>query len=103
MGAIEINFDLISQIERDLGPGKRSGRWVIFHCPFHDDKHPSMGVTNGDERRGPYFRCFAASCRVLGGPSMCLMEYHRLTYPEALGITRSENYAMSTQPMVMAT
>lgn len=102
MGAIEINFDLISQIERDLGPGKRSGRWVIFRCPFHDDKHPSLGVTNGDQQRGPYFKCFAASCGVYGGPIKWLMEYHRMTYPDALGVYRGESYAISTRPRALA-
>lgn len=74
--------DLVSMIERDLGPGRRYGRWVIFRCPFHDDKHPSLAVTNGDDR-GPFWRCFAAACGKQGGPVKWLMEYNQMSYLDA--------------------
>lgn len=78
-------IDLIALIEKDLGPGRRSGRWTVFHCPFHSpDRHPSFAVTNGDGARGPYWRCFSAACGKHGGPVKWLMESRQLSYSEAL-------------------
>ncbi|GIK10724.1 MAG: hypothetical protein IT296_02795 [Anaerolineae bacterium] len=79
--------DLISLIERDLGPGKRSGRWTLFHCPFpghaHGDRKPSLAVTNGDGgKRGPGWRCFA--CGKHGGAVRWYMDYRGMSYPDAL-------------------
>lgn len=80
-------IDLISLIERDLGPGKRSGRWIIHRCPFpgghkHGDKNPSLRVTNGDGNRPPWWKCFA--CGKGGGAVRWLMEYHGMSYQDAL-------------------
>ena len=79
-------FDLVAQVERDLGPGRVYGRWVVYPCPFHNDRHPSLAVTNGDDKRGPYWRCFAASCGKHGGPLSWLMEHGKLTKEDALKI-----------------
>ncbi len=78
------HFDLIALIERDLGPGKRSGRWTLWRCPFHDDHHPSFAVTNGNGELGPGWRCFSASCGKHGGPVKWLMEYRGMEKREAL-------------------
>jgi DNA primase len=78
--------DLIHLIEQDLGPGRKSGRWTRFHCPFpghrRGDQHPSLSVTNGDTQRGPFWKCF--SCGMHGGPVKWLIEKRGLSYPEAL-------------------
>ena len=68
-------IDLNALIEHDLGQGRRSGRWTLFHCPFpghaHGDRKPSLAVTNGDGQRGPGWRCFA--CGRHGGTIKWLM------------------------------
>lgn len=75
--------DLITLVERDLGPGRKYGRWTVFRCPFHDDHSPSLGVTNGQGPRGAYWKCFAASCGKSGGLIQWVMTYHDLSYEEA--------------------
>lgn len=79
-----MEIDLIAMVERDLGPGHRSGRWVVWKCPFHDDTHPSFAVTNGDQGRGPGWKCFAASCDRHGGPVEWLMTYHYMSQEDAM-------------------
>jgi hypothetical protein len=81
------NIDLISLVESDLGPGKRSGRWMIYRCPFpaghkHGDKKPSFRVTNGDHDRPPWWKCFG--CGKGGGAVKWLMEYRGLSYADSL-------------------
>ena len=95
-----VDVDLISMIEQDLGPGQRYGRWTLFHCPFHyPDRHPSLGVTNGDER-GPYWKCF--SCSRNGGPIEWLEGYKTMTKREAInalsGVVQSAGYRPAIEP-----
>ncbi|MFZ5910413.1 MAG: CHC2 zinc finger domain-containing protein [Chloroflexota bacterium] len=77
--------DLITLIEHDLGQGRKSGRWVLFHCPFpghaHGDRKPSLAVTNGDGKRGPGWRCF--TCGRHGGAIRWYMDYRRMSYRDA--------------------
>ena len=84
------NVDLISLIESDLGHGQKSGRWMRYHCPFpghkHGDRNPSLAVANGDQNRGPVWKCFA--CGKQGGPAKWVMEYRNLSYPDALRYLR---------------
>jgi len=84
MSTNNFDFDLIGQIERDLGPGRRYRRWTVFRCPFHHpDRHPSFAVTNGDGR-GPHWRCFSAACGKHGSLVMWFEEYHQMSREEAL-------------------
>lgn len=73
--------NLQALIERDLGPGKKSGRWILFSCPFpghsHGDCHPSLSVTIDP----PRYYCFA--CGAAGDAITWLREYHNLTFREA--------------------
>lgn len=91
------DIDLISLVEKDLGPGKKSGRWVVYRCPFHSpDRHPSFAVTNGDgDQLGPGWRCFSAACGKHGGPLTWLMEYRHLEKGEAMSVLSngSNNYS----------
>jgi hypothetical protein len=75
--------DLIVLIEQDLGPGRKSGRWVLWRCPFHDDHTPSLAATNGDGTKGAHWQCFTCSDKH-GGPVAWLMEYKHMTKEEAL-------------------
>jgi len=80
------NIDLIALIESDLGQGKKSGRWMLYHCPFprhkHGDKKPSLTVTNGDSTRPPFWKCW--SCDKQSGAVKWLMEYRGMSYADAL-------------------
>jgi hypothetical protein len=76
--------DLISLVEDDLGPGKNSGRWKLFHCPFHSDHHPSLAVTNGDGSKGPYWRCWSTSCDKHGSLVAWLVTYRQWSKEAAL-------------------
>jgi len=73
------NADLASLVESSLGqPGKRSGHWLFWHCPFHPgDQTPSLGV-NQEQR--DWF-CFG--CRKGGDAITWLVEYQGLTFQDA--------------------
>src|SRR5258708_15184594 len=43
--ALKQAVDLREEIERDLGPGQRAGRWRKYSSPFREDRHPSFGVS----------------------------------------------------------
>ncbi len=86
-------INLIRLIEQDLGYGRKSGRWTLFHCPFpghkHGDQNPSLAATNGNDKRGPLWRCFA--CGMHGGPVKWLMEKRGLDYQDALRTLGSDS------------
>ena len=42
--ALNSKFDLLSLVESDLGPGRKTGNIVKFSCPFHKEKTPSFVV-----------------------------------------------------------
>ena len=96
--------DLITLIESDLGQGRKSGRWMLFHCPFpghkHGDKKPSLTVTNGShDRPAPFWKCW--SCGKQGGAIKWLMEKRGLSYVdslEALKIKPDPNYTRQAPP-----
>lgn len=71
-------LDLLSEIERDLGPGKKSGRWILFSCPFpghaHGDAKPSLAATPDT---GTYY-CF--TCGAKGDVLTWLLEYRGMTW-----------------------
>jgi hypothetical protein len=83
-----LTTDLVTLIESDLGQGRRSGRWTLFHCPFpghkHGDKKSSLAVTNGDGKRDAWWKCFA--CDRHGGAIKWLMEYRGMSYADALSV-----------------
>lgn len=54
------------------------GREFAGLCPFHDDKNPSMQVSPQKQ----IYKCF--SCGAGGTAFDFVMEYHKLTFPEAM-------------------
>jgi len=97
------DIDLRSLVENDLGQGKKSGRWLLFHCPFNHkrgDKKPSLTVTNGDHTRPPFWKCW--SCGKQGGAVKWLMEYRNLPYTDALATLKlkpDSNYRKQEAPI----
>lgn len=57
---------------------KRQGSSFVCICPFHNDKNPSMHV---NPKLGIY-KCFV--CGAAGDSLKFLMEYTKMTYPEAI-------------------
>lgn len=53
-----INF-LISNEIVEANKIKKSGDWIVFKCPFHDDEHPSFGI---NVNNGAY-NCFACESK----------------------------------------
>jgi len=96
------DIDLVSLIENDLGQGKKSGRWFLFHCPFNHkrgDKKPSLTVTNGDHTRPPFWKCW--SCGKQGGAIKWLME-RGSTYADAVAVLKLKpdpNYRKQEAPI----
>lgn len=54
------------------------GREFVGLCPFHDDKNPSMQVSPAKQ----IYKCF--SCGAGGDVFSFAMNYHKMTFPEAL-------------------
>ncbi len=82
------DIDLVALVENDLGQGRKSGRWMQFHCPFpghaRGDKKPSLSVTNGDRTRPPFWKCF--TCGKSGDAIQWKREYKGMSFREALDV-----------------
>lgn len=57
---------------------KKQGQNYVGLCPFHDDSHPSMHVS----QRKQIYKCFA--CGAGGNAITFLMEYEKISFIEAL-------------------
>lgn len=65
-------LDLLAELERLTGgPGRRQGREIVFRCPFHDDRSPSLSVNVAKNR----WHCFG--CQRGGGPGALRREMAR--------------------------
>lgn len=82
-------LDLLTEIEKDLGPGRQSGRWVLFHCPFpghkHGDSNPSLSVTNDNGR----YYCF--SCGQSGDVITWLREHREMSWKDIKALVASDD------------
>lgn len=56
---------------------KKSGRNYVGLCPFHNDKSPSLSVSQDKQ----IYKCF--SCGEAGNVITFVMKYKKLTFPEA--------------------
>jgi hypothetical protein len=74
---------------RLLGPpAKREGANLLWHCPFHDDKHPSFKV-NG--KRGAW-KCWA--CDIGGDAANLVMRINKCDFPAAVRSLADSSGAM---------
>lgn len=69
--------DLVDLIDARV-PLKRSGGNYVARCPFHNEKTPSFSVN----REKQFYYCFG--CGAKGTAISFLMDYDRLTFPEAI-------------------
>lgn len=64
-------------------------------CPFHDDSRPSLKIVTHKDR--PFYKCF--SCNAHGDAITFMMDYHKMTFPEALrGLAERAGIELSTGP-----
>ena len=70
-------IDIVNIIEQYI-PVKKMGSSYKCVCPFHDDKNPSMSINQNKQM----YHCFA--CKAGGDAIKFVMDYEKLTYPEAI-------------------
>lgn len=69
--------EIVSIIEREISL-KKSGKYFIGRCPFHDDKNPSLIIYPDTQR----FKCYG--CQQSGDVIEFVRQYHGLSFREAL-------------------
>lgn len=83
------SLDLVEELEKDLGPGRKSGRWVMFSCPFpghsHGDRNPSLGATPATQT----FYCF--TCGKTGDLITWLKEYRGMSWENIKDLADSDS------------
>ena len=81
-------IDIVDIIEHFL-PVKKMGANYKCVCPFHDDRNPSMSISQSKQ----IFHCFA--CKAGGDAIKFVMDYEKLTYPEAIEkIAQISNFSL---------
>lgn len=98
--ALKEHFDLLTEVGKDCGEGRQSGRWVLFSCPFpghkNGDHNPSLAVTPDNGR----YHCFA--CGQSGDVLTWLVDYRKMTWKDitdlAGGVTQPTPTARKVQP-----
>ena len=86
--ALKANIDCRDLIARDLGPGKRSSKAVLYRCPLpqHQDDKPSFAVFADG------WRCFG--CGQYGDAIGWMTIYHHLTFQEACAYLSSSSSSL---------
>ncbi|MBY0308183.1 MAG: DNA primase [Phycisphaerales bacterium] len=69
--------DIVRLIGESLAV-KKKGKDYVCLCPFHNDRNPSMTVVPGKQ----IYKCF--SCGAGGDCFSWMMDYHKMSFPEAL-------------------
>lgn len=86
---LKLRIDIVDIIAHYI-PVKRAGHNCTCLCPFHDDKNPSMSISSD---KG-LFHCF--SCGAGGDAVKFVMDYEKLSYPEAIEkIASLSNFALN--------
>jgi len=76
--ALKAQASITTLIQADLGPAAaKSGRWLLWRCPFHADTDPSLAVTADTGT----WHCFG--CGKSGDAITWLQERERLSFREA--------------------
>ncbi|MBS0358503.1 MAG: DNA primase [Proteobacteria bacterium] len=96
-------INIVDCIEKRI-PLKKKGRDYSACCPFHEEKTPSFYVSEIKQ----LYHCFG--CAASGNLITFIMEYDRVTYPEAIeilatqaGLTIPTTQHTTTQPKVKQT
>ena len=54
------SVNLVTLFEKTVGAPVRRGRWLLFRCPCHADRHPSLGIAPNRDRWQCFGRCNTA-------------------------------------------
>lgn len=97
---IKAQANLVDEIEHDLGQGKKSGRYMMFRCPFsghgNGDTHPSLAVTSDNGR----WHCFG--CGRSGDFITWLRDYRKLDWKDIFPLGNRHPYS-SPNPLPRST
>lgn len=74
---LKSRLDIVDVVGHYMELKKNGANWKCV-CPFHDDSNPSLVVSPSKQ----IYHCF--SCGAGGDPIKFVMEYEKLSYPEAL-------------------
>jgi DNA primase len=86
--------DLVALIGEHI-PLRPKGREHIGLCPFHDDHAPSLTVVT--HKGNAFYKCH--SCGASGDVFNFVMDYHKMTFPEALRyLAERTGIALSASP-----
>jgi DNA primase len=85
--------DLVALIGEHM-PLRPKGREHIGLCPFHDDHSPSLTVVT--HKDNAFYKCH--SCGASGDVFNFVMDYHKMTFPEALRYL-AERTGVTLSPM----
>ena len=85
--------DLVALIGEHM-PLRPKGREHIGLCPFHDDHSPSLTVVT--HKGNAFYKCH--SCGASGDVFNFVMDYHKMTFPEALRYL-AERTGVTLSPM----
>lgn len=85
-------LDCRAVIERDLGPGRGSGRSVTYPCPLHQETKGRSLTVWADG-----WRCFG-KCDTGGDALAWTMRYHRVEFPRAVELLGGAGGAIRPQP-----
>lgn len=92
--------DIVALLTADLGPGRKSGRWMKWHCPYHVDGTPSLVATADNGR----WHCFG--CGKSGDAIAWVQEYHHLDFRKACEYLTAgalpETHTTHSQPLPVA-
>lgn len=82
----------ISELAQEYGLSPKGlGDWKNCHCPWHEDKHPSLGFHD----RSATFKCFAASCARHGSLFDLMMLQENLSFFQAFSkLTKRFNLSL---------
>jgi DNA primase len=91
-----MNLPALSQyVEKRIGPpAKRSGAWLHWRCPMHQDNGPSFAVNT----RTQTWRCFGA-CATGGDLIALVMRMDGCSYQQALNVLGQE--PVQTRPAAL--
>jgi DNA primase len=72
------SVNLVTLFEKTVGAPVRRGRWLLFRCPCHADRHPSLGIAPNRD----HWQCFGR-CNTAGDAIDWLRLRQGLTFSQA--------------------
>ncbi len=83
------SVNLVTLFEQSVGQPVNTGRWLLYHCPCHADRHPSLAIGPDRDR----WHCFGR-CNTSGDA----LDWLRLRYGLPFAEARSELLRLTRMP-----